>query len=308
MKALRSVNQPVYHYTSAEGLIGILTNHALWASESTSLNDLGEIRQGWAFVRKHLAKQSDDDAEYLLGMIENVPDSFAAPYVLSASTSSDDANQWRLYGDGGRGYAVQLNSTVDLAVVSVDERPTHPGKGMDLGALLRDSVSIDGWHYCLYSDREKASAVDELVEGFGSARRRIVAEELEEDEAQEVWEDLRNETFSDLSSIAALMKGRGFSGENEARVVVSPLTRATFQRFRASRVGVVSYVELGKARPGDAPEPRLYRGSDEVVQLPVQSVTLGPLLRREGIRTLLDLARLGGYDDLRIDESQVPLR
>lgn len=308
MEALRSVDAPVYHYTSATGLIGILTEHALWASESTSLNDLGEIRQGWSFIREYLGKDESEDAAYLLNLVTDIPDSFLEPFVLSASTSADDANQWRLYGDEGRGYAVRLDSSVDLAVVSDNSRPAAPKNGLGLGTLLRDSVTIDGWHYCLYTDSEKAAAIDELVDGFGKARRRLGREKLEEDAYQDYWQMLRDETFNDIASIAALMKGPGFSGEREARIVASPLTRSTFQRFRATSIGVVSYVELGTARNDDGREPRVYRGSMEVSPLPIQSVTLGPLLRNESARTLRELVRSNGYSDVTICESDVPLR
>ena len=33
----------IYHYTSPEGILGILTNHTLWLSEITYMNDESEI-------------------------------------------------------------------------------------------------------------------------------------------------------------------------------------------------------------------------------------------------------------------------
>ncbi len=51
----------IYHYTSPSGLLGLVENHELWATEATGMNDLGEVRQGWDFIRSWVRGQPRDE-------------------------------------------------------------------------------------------------------------------------------------------------------------------------------------------------------------------------------------------------------
>lgn len=104
----KSADGPIYHYTDPAGMLGIITGRVLWATEASGMNDLAEIRQGWEFIRKWLATQSQDDdvlsdmrdvaragpEEMWYGTAPSVDNVF----VLCATQAGDDANQWRLYG------------------------------------------------------------------------------------------------------------------------------------------------------------------------------------------------------------------
>src|SRR4051812_46887785 len=108
-----------FHYTSSAGLLGSLENKSIRASAASSLNDLGEVRQGWALIRRLLAELPESDAVDLLKRFADEPmRSEHEVFVLSASTRGDDANQWRLYADDGHGYAIELDASVPLAAVS----------------------------------------------------------------------------------------------------------------------------------------------------------------------------------------------
>src|SRR5664279_4177638 len=120
--AVRQASGSVFHYTSAQGLLGIVPSGTVWASEASSLNDLAEVRQGWEAISRLLVSREDSEARQLLISLATHPlDAPHEVFVLSASTAGDDANQWRLYADGGRGYALELDGTVQLAAFTAVE-------------------------------------------------------------------------------------------------------------------------------------------------------------------------------------------
>ena len=311
LATLERVEGSVFHYTSADGLLGILEGQALWASEAASLNDIAEIRQGWEHVRAWLAEHPGDMSDRLGDMAEDVPFSMKEAYLLSASTAGDDANQWRLYGGQVRGYAIELDASVPLAVVVEGKRPTHDTTKTgtrQIGQLLRYSVGVSPWFKCLYTDADKDRALDHAITVAAAEKSRIASAQYDEETYFEMIDDLRYSAMDNLFTIASLIKSEGFSGEQEARVVVTPLTRETYERFRASEVGIVSYVALGTAQGHGRFATRVYRKSGEVAPLPLEGVTAGPLLRPESHATVEALLKRSGNSRAVVRPSAVPLR
>jgi hypothetical protein len=113
------VTGSVFHYTSAQGLIGMVEGKTMRASEASSLNDLAEARQGWEAIRRVLPSMPDDETrKLLLAHAERPLNERHEVFVLCASTAGDDTNQWRLYADGGRGYVMELDGEARLAALS----------------------------------------------------------------------------------------------------------------------------------------------------------------------------------------------
>ena len=50
----------IYHYTSPEGILGILTNHTLWLSEITYMNDESEITYTFDLLTDILAQNNNE--------------------------------------------------------------------------------------------------------------------------------------------------------------------------------------------------------------------------------------------------------
>ena len=44
----------LYHYTTLQGLMGIVKSNRIWASNAHYLNDVNEIRQLWIFLERRL--------------------------------------------------------------------------------------------------------------------------------------------------------------------------------------------------------------------------------------------------------------
>jgi hypothetical protein len=127
----QKVRRPLYQYTDAAGLKGIIENQEIWFSSLFHLNDPCELRHGVECAVEELRQlravalqQGDDFIQTVCDQFERLvthdPRSDLGFFVASFSRASDDLGQWRGYGDDGRGFAVgfaprlfHVNETVD---------------------------------------------------------------------------------------------------------------------------------------------------------------------------------------------------
>ncbi|MGC3954676.1 MAG: hypothetical protein QM804_10555 [Propionicimonas sp.] len=343
---VRQATEPVYHYTSPAGLLGLVEHHELWASEAAAMNDVAEVRQGWRFIRDWVSRRKGDRRtrgvleliashaamseadESPLGYLGTSPEGV---YMCCASTRVDDANQWRLYGAEGRGYAVELNPLVNLRAVVPGARPPalvdsyvdDEGRAHSF-VLPSDTVEVSPWLHVLYADEEKSEALAGLVDGASEelASVEVLGARAGSDDGEyyRAHEDLLTVVGQDLARLAQLMKSPGFAGEDEVRVLAvdarreEDSTRAA--RFRSTPFGVARYVPLSAspkfaaddAEPYIDPRATLYE-HDEDRQLPITAVRLGPLIRADNnqstVRALLTSA---GYIGCALEVSDIPLR
>ena len=109
----------LYHYTTAEGLKGIVENDELWASSAYYLNDSSEIYYGCGLLRdvidEWIKNSSRPETSLTLGLVrqlrswfgENLLEKNVVPPVHVACFCEDDnlLSQWRAYGQTG-GYSL----------------------------------------------------------------------------------------------------------------------------------------------------------------------------------------------------------
>ncbi len=114
---VNKITIPLYHYTDAAGLIGIIKNKEFWFTSIFHLNDPSEHRYGIELAVKELgciSKTSDDGI--IKHLCERVHNQFLIRdmskvfgfFVASFSREPDDLGQWRAYGDNGHGFALGL--------------------------------------------------------------------------------------------------------------------------------------------------------------------------------------------------------
>lgn len=280
------------------------------------MNDLAEVRQGWDFIREWVAPQDTNDRVMNIIRAACEVDSPVIQaeglYICCASTRADDANQWRLYGGRGRGYAVELDAGAELAALARSDGRTGtgvvpPGTASHWGPLL-ETTFVTPWLHVLYSRDEKTEALGELV---ANARRRWGG--LNESHLGSIYDGLSKQFAGDVMSavaqVASLMKSDGFSGENEVRTVVSPVFDEV-SKFRATETGVLRYVRLTSAPIDHEKNSLVYRSErQDAPSAPVLSVCVGPLLDAgTSVAVIKALLNRNGYDGDKVTVSDVPLR
>jgi hypothetical protein len=114
--AHNTITAPLYHYTNAAGLEGIINNQQIWFTSYAHLNDPSELTFGMSVASgllKEIGAGSDSRIKIFCDMVtdlfthENMRSAFGF-FIASFSKDGDDLGQWRAYGDNGRGFALGL--------------------------------------------------------------------------------------------------------------------------------------------------------------------------------------------------------
>ena len=122
---------PLYHYTDAAGLEGIVKTQQVWSTDFTHLNDPSELTYGMAIASELLSEigqASDSRTRIFCDMVndlfthKNMRGAFGF-FVSSFSQERDDLGQWRAYGDNGRGFALGLSPQVFRIEQKADRKP-----------------------------------------------------------------------------------------------------------------------------------------------------------------------------------------
>jgi hypothetical protein len=118
--ARHKVNSPhrvLYHYTTYSGALNILSSQEFWSTAHDCTNDEAELASAHSIVTEvaqvcRQRYQMGTPAEVLDAFLATYPGSMMAQmrttYLSCFSLARDDENQWRVYGDGGRGICLGI--------------------------------------------------------------------------------------------------------------------------------------------------------------------------------------------------------
>ncbi len=107
-----SIPDILYHYTTQQGLLGILTNASLWATHILYLNDQKEYWHAFDVTRKVIQdKLKTLTDELQIRRLDGIHRELCAHqsadiFVASLSEDGDSLSQWRAYGANGNGFSI----------------------------------------------------------------------------------------------------------------------------------------------------------------------------------------------------------
>lgn len=130
--ARNAVTAPLYHYTDARGLEGIISAQQIWFTHYQHLNDPSEMKFRMYVAKKALAEIGEKYGPKIKIFCDMVADLFSAEnmhrtfefYVASFSRERDDLGQWQVYADNGRGFALGVAPHL-FAVEDKPDRKPH---------------------------------------------------------------------------------------------------------------------------------------------------------------------------------------
>lgn len=133
---------PLYHYTSIDALLGIVSTKSLWATSVHYLNDASESELGISLIRtaaeSAAAGTSGVDKEFLayfLGWLNHSFVTYSSVYVLCFSEAQNQLSQWRGYApvngglkaETGTALTKPIDTVVGDAIVAWEKvRPPQP--------------------------------------------------------------------------------------------------------------------------------------------------------------------------------------
>lgn len=120
----------VWHYTSPEGLSGILEHHVLWATPGAFMNDFHELKTGSRRLDKYFEKASPSLKPEVAAAMEDAIRNHAvdahSAYIVSASRDPDSLTLWRNYGKHSISYSIGLDHGVPLIPLQASSAHEHP--------------------------------------------------------------------------------------------------------------------------------------------------------------------------------------
>jgi hypothetical protein len=267
----RPLPDRLYHYTTAEGLLGILEAKALWATDARYLNDVSEIVYAEQLIRDEIQMQlehtSSDLREWLAAYRDVVPRvrEISESFVACFCESGDLLSQWRAYGTNG---------------------------GFSVGFSGKQLLELPSCHIVRveYSEQVQRDTIRETL----ALHLRLVSDARDNGTQQDI-NHISGNLGAQLSLYALAFKHPSFAEEREWRAIaltdeVPPV------RFRHAQGLLRPFVIMPLT-------------AHEVPAMPVVSVSHAPSKAPELTKRSLErLLRGEGYSEAIVSGSNVPLR
>jgi hypothetical protein len=287
--AEKTIHSSVWHYTNAEGLLGILQTQSIWASSPKALNDLQEISFGLDAVREAFLKyffandipsERADRINRILTpeIIEKQIDSI---FVLSASNDFDLLNQWQHYSDAD-GFAVEIDTSLPLGIKSKDGKTT-------LGRRKQD-LFFSGWYDVIYSSDQQNKKIQEILT---YVTRMTIDPSYKDDVLLYLVAGMI------VLPQVARFKHDGFTDEREVRYISGP-GEGNLINYRSSKNRVVPFIKLcaHEQIPAASSNPLNF----------IKGVVCGPTTHENDIQIVREMLKTYGLGDLKVTRSRIPFR
>jgi hypothetical protein len=239
----------LYHYTGAQGFLGIIQSQAIWASNIRYLNDAQELDHAVKLAQQIILERAKEteghrEQEALTSLGTRLSTGGGAQvFVASFSAVGDSLSQWRGYCPSGAGYSIGF-----------------------IAEDLCNEASRQRFHLapCLYDETTQRERLkDVLTEVMTSARWLRALEEPSPDDsypyqrAVDAWLDR-------FMPVAPTLKHRAFHDEQEWRLISTATWRGVDPRLqlRAGRSMLIPYVPIQLATTGS--------------YMPIQEIIVGP--------------------------------
>jgi Protein of unknown function (DUF2971) len=289
--------ETLYHYTDLNGLIGIVQNQTLWATNVHFLNDKNEQKYGIELVKEIAESIKNIQNDKVIELIINHIDDRAKldDYITCFSKNGDLLGQWRAYANNGSGVSIGFNHNYFENNLNLMPFGTH---------IIYDEV---------YHRVEIKTMLESFISFMDSYKEEID------------WVTLPYEEVAAMliiDNIKAYIKGFKhpcFKDENEYRFIFTA-NEGIFKegenyeiQFRTNNKMVIpfikfenSYQKFYKNKPEDEPQPHFW---EQDKRLPITEIIIGPNLDyeliKEGIEILLNKS---GYKNVEIKKSVLPYR
>jgi len=285
MRTSEGKQASIYHYTTVEGVKGIIESDALQASSVFFMNDSTEVRHSLEIIMDRLDEllpidKSRTVAQHILASAFTKfvadADTFADAYVSCFCRKDDLLSQWRAYGKEETCYSIKFSVKV----------------------LASFTTPMSFLAPVAYLPRSKIERADKLIKGAMSTLDRFEINDFDE----EIALHLLNHLGMPFLIAALFMKHEAFKEENEWRLVCFPFFTSAGEIppvALKTRDGILTpYVNLKISEP-----------QKKLSRLPIKQLRVGPSpnaqLAKRGLNQLL---KQHGLSSIPVVVSETPLR
>ena len=275
-------NGLLYHYTTPTGLLGILQNQNIWATEASFLNDLYEIQYGHDITKKVLSAYSKDTISYTkkfskqtLYYLDLMNSKEEEIYITSFCETSDLLSQWKGYTNFGEGYAV----------------------GLDLNEIISSNDNESFGHIAIkkviYDKKTQIKLIKSKINHMIKQSVKLINKQKSNEE--NIFNASAKSLAYYLNAQSKRFKSSAFSEEKEWRVIYinSPLSKSKRikNKFRMVESTITPYLEIKLCKTANCKNNIL----------PINKIVVGPKIDFEKAVKSINLA----YKSLEINIPKV---
>jgi len=292
-------NHTIYHYTSMQGLHGIINSNSLWLTDFQYMNDSQEISHGIKLAKSILAKLEDskrytDKKNYFKIWKNFVETGIDRRICISCFSidNGDSLSQWRGYGNMGGGISIGFKvsdwkfwnkdlTTLNNVIYDIEEQQKI------LSNFFHIYLTVLDW------DKDK-----NMTNINGKKIKPHKPEELKSYFISQIYKQIIN------------FKHPSFSDEMEARWVFQEDKgflkdmgiKSLKKNFRTIANKLIPYISSNDL-------PNIGREINGTTKLPISEIVVGPQkdsdLVINGIKEFLEEY---GYSNIKIRKSSIPFR
>lgn len=263
--------ESIFHYTTQRGILGIVENHAMWATQVHFLNDKNEVLLTFKLLERELKKlagkaQTPKLKSILNEIRRNLPRIDQGHICISSFCEVGDLlSQWRGYGNQGKGYAIGFNLQELTEIAKRQHFVLWP---------------------CVYNSSLQIELVTYLIDSWC---REFCSENTEREKMMSVIN-------TSVCQLAPIIKDESFSEEKEWRLVSSVVSsKSPCFAFREGEFSLIPYYN--------------FQIADENGRNSIKKIVVGPSphmeLARNSLSTFLAARKLAKVD---IISSTIPFR
>jgi hypothetical protein len=242
--AVKPLDQPIYHYTSADAFRSVIETGEVWATNAAYLNDSGElsypVRLAQGVLDEFLAAEPDHEVRGFIAGVDSdlaLHSFYKSWYVTSFSSRGDLLSQWRAYCPRG-GYSI----------------------GFD-GPRIAASLKRRAGHYfgpVVYKESSQLAKIREIVQEHVQEFRQLISSDADKSEHQHTRE-MQLYLALGLSEAFIFFKSPAFREEREWRLARHDFAEEETPRFRDRRGLLTPFIATSLAeKDGRLPLHRVF--------------------------------------------------
>jgi len=254
----------LYHYTTINGLKGIIGNRSIWFTHISTLNDPTELKYGKELIinliKNEINKKNDLIINKILTLlieeINRFDEIMYETYVACFCESDNLLSQWRGYATKGGGYNIGL-------VITSDTKFYHT-----LDESEKESYII--LRKIIYN----AEIQNKIIKDYISLIIKYLNDAIKYYKSRggfpAIWENMAAmESVNILFDIMFTLKNSVFSEENEWRLIIVRQTdhKANQLQFRENEKGLIPYINTF-----------IIEKNENDLFFPIRSINIGPML------------------------------
>lgn len=207
--------QKIYHYTSADGLHGILSSGTLFFTDSLFLNDRSERKNFYTTLEKELSLCPQDVREILqeryfegretiftkLTATDPAQKTAGRYFVLSCSKESDSLPMWNYYTRSIHAAGYNIHFDTEHLLSQLEKHPALSRLSKREPLLCRSVI---------YEEKQKRRDIQKLLEQFSIKWKN----------SRKSKEDLLQIMDKAFERMSLFYKDKAFSHEKEVRIVI----------------------------------------------------------------------------------------